>query len=197
MLVPQMREGRSQTLLLNRSMKRYFFLALYYGIAYWLPSSFSGLGGGRKLRAYCCRHLFKMCGKNVNVERKASFGSGRDIMLGDNSGIGVDCSIPVGTVIGKNVMMAPQCVLLQSSSHRYDSTDIPMCEQGTKENGKIIIEDDCWIGTRSIIIAGRTIKKGSILAAGTVLVKDFPEYSIIGGNPSVLIRSRKRDETKQ
>lgn len=86
--------------------------------------------------------------------------------------------------------MAPQCFLLSSTSHRYDLVDVPMCQQGTKENGDIVIEDDCWIGLRSIVIAGRTIRRGSILAAGTVLVKDFPEYSIIGGNPSVLIKSR-------
>lgn len=88
-------------------------------------------------------------------------------------------------------MMAPQCYLLPSMSHKFDSIDVPMCEQGTKENGNIVIEDDCWIGLRCIINAGRTVKKGSILAAGSVLVKDFPEYSIIGGNPSILIKSRK------
>lgn len=87
-------------------------------------------------------------------------------------------------------MMAPQCIFLPPTSHRYDLIDIPMRDQGTKDNGIIIIEDDCWIGIRAIVTAGRTIKKGSIIAAGCVLVKDFPEYSIIGGNPSSLIRSR-------
>ncbi|MCS2954264.1 hypothetical protein AAH021_23755 [Bacteroides thetaiotaomicron] len=38
--------------------------------------------------------------------------------------------------------------------------------------------------------AGRTIKKGTIIAAGSVVTKDFPEYSIIGGNPAKLIKSR-------
>lgn len=86
--------------------------------------------------------------------------------------------------------MAPQCYFLSSKSHSYNSVDIPMCQQGTKENGSIVVEDDCWIGLRCIITAGHTIKKGSIVAAGTVLVKDFPEYSIIGGNPSRLLKSR-------
>lgn len=80
-------------------MKRWFFLALYYGVAYWLPSSFSVLGGGKRLRAFCCRHIFKKCGKNVNIERKAKFGTGRDIELGDNSGIGIDCVVAPGTKI--------------------------------------------------------------------------------------------------
>lgn len=178
-------------------MKRFIFLALYYGFAYWLPNSFSVMGGGKKIRAFCCRRIFKKCGKNINIERKAKFGSGRDIVIGDNSGIGIECTIAPGTVIGDNVMMAPQCLFLPSISHSFDSTEVPMCEQGTKENGPIVIEDDCWIGTRSIILPGRTVKQGSILAAGTVLVKDYPEYSIIGGNPSRLIRSRKSNETEQ
>lgn len=41
-----------------------------------------------------------------------------------------------------------------------------------------------------MIIGSREIKSGSILAARCVLTKTFPEYSIIGGNPSKLIRSR-------
>ena len=54
-----------------------------------------------------------------------------------------------------------------------------------------VIEDDVWIGRNVIMTPGRLIKKGSIIAAGCVLSKDFPEYSIVGGNPSKLIRIRK------
>lgn len=46
----------------------------------------------------------------------------------------------------------------------------------------------------SMIAPGRHIKKGSIIAMGCILTKDFPEYSIIGGNPSQLIRNRKNDK---
>ena len=37
---------------------------------------------------------------------------------------------------------------------------------------------------------GRVVKRGSVIAAGCVLCKDFPEYSVIGGNPSKFIKSR-------
>lgn len=47
-----------------------------------------------------------------------------------------------------------------------------------------------WIGGHVIINAGRRIRKGTIVAAGSVVTKDFPEYSIIGGNPAKLIKSR-------
>lgn len=59
-----------------------------------------------------------------------------------------------------------------------------------KEQPITIIEDDCWIGVRSILTPGRHIKKGSIIAAGAIVTKDFDEYSIIGGNPAHLIKKR-------
>ena len=57
--------------------------------------------------------------------------------------------------------------------------------------GDVIIGNDVWIGRSVFIMSGRNVANGSIIAAGTVLTKDFPEFSIIGGNPSKLIKSRK------
>jgi acetyltransferase-like isoleucine patch superfamily enzyme len=53
-----------------------------------------------------------------------------------------------------------------------------------------VIENDVWIGRQCIFTPGRIVRTGTIIAAGTVLCKDFPEYSIVGGNPSKLIKSR-------
>ena len=53
-----------------------------------------------------------------------------------------------------------------------------------------IIEDDVWIGRGVMMTPGRVVKRGSVIAAGCVLCKDFPEYSVIGGNPSKFIKSR-------
>lgn len=66
-----------------------------------------------------------------------------------------------------------------------------MIEQGISSDNKIVIEDDVWIGRSVMIMLGKTVKRGSIIAAGCVLTKDFPEYSIIEGIPSRLIKSLK------
>lgn len=87
-------------------------------------------------------------------------------------------------------MMAPDCIILGNINHQYERTDIPMREQGVKYSKPTVIGNDVWIGQNVLITPGRIIKDGCILAAGTVLTKDFPEYSIIGGNPSKIIRSR-------
>lgn len=117
------------------------------------------------------------------------FGIGVNVSIGDNSGIGINCLVPSDIYIGKNVMMGPNCYIL-SANHAFDRCDIPMIEQGHATKKKTVIEDDVWIGRQVIFTPGRTVKQGSIIAAGCVLAKDFPAYSIIGGNPSRLIKSR-------
>lgn len=59
--------------------------------------------------------------------------------------------------------------------------------------GEIIIGDDVWIGTNSIVLSGVTIGQGSVVAAGSVVTKSFPPYSVIGGNPAKLIKKRLSD----
>lgn len=173
-------------------IKKTIFLILYYGFARHLPSSSNRIGGAcwKSIRYFICKHIFKQCGKNVNIERKAWFGTGRNIIIGDNSGIGKNCRILNNTIIGKNVMMGPNCYMLEKT-HKFDRTDICMIEQGVrKERDQVIIEDDVWIGREVLFIGSKTVKTGSIIGARCVLTKDFPEYSIIGGNPSKLIRNR-------
>lgn len=166
-------------------------LVVYYGFARFLPVSYTPIVGfiSKKIRYVICRRIFKSCGPNVNIERMASFGSGLRIEIGENSGIGVGCHIPSDTKIGKNVMMGPNCHIL-SRNHAFERVDISIREQGFTPPRQTVIFDDVWIGRDVLMTPGRTIRTGSIIAAGTILCKDFPEYSIIGGNPSRLIRSR-------
>lgn len=172
---------------------RYLFLILYTVFFKHFPSSSFPVFGklSRNLRYLCVKKIFKFCGKNVNIERGASFGNGFDLEIGDNSGLGRYSHVPPNIIIGKDVMMAPN-VFIFYLNHKFENIDIPMRKQGITKKKAVIIEDDVWIGRGVYIMPGRKILKGSIIAAGTVLTKDYPEYSIIGGNPSKLIRSRKK-----
>lgn len=166
-------------------------LVMYYCFARYLPSSQNSIMGelSRKIRARLCRHIFKSCGNNVNIERGACFGSGRLVEIGHNSGLGINCTVPSDIKIGNDVMMGPNCYIL-SQNHRIDDLSIPMIKQGFVKRGCTIIEDDVWIGRNVTFTPGRHVLKGSVIGACCLLCKDFPEYSIIGGNPSQLIRSR-------
>jgi maltose O-acetyltransferase len=171
-------------------LKKYFFLIIYKFIAKKLPPSGYWLGGkfSKNFRGFCCRKIFKKCGVNVNIEHGASFNRGFNIEIGDNSGIGVNCTVPDNIIIGKDVMMGPNCYILDRN-HLVDRIDIPMRGRGFIFK-QTIIEDDVWIGRQCIFTPGRVVRKGSILGAGTVLTKDFPEYSVIGGNPGRLLKTR-------
>lgn len=174
-----------------KNIKQLFFLALYYGFFRHLPVSFKRMGRvSFKLRYWACRHIFEFCGKNVNIEKGAWFGRGSRLRIGDNSGLGINCVVPNGSVIGQDVMMGPNCYI-HSQNHVFSRIDIPMRLQGKTKGKPVIIDDDVWIGRDVTIMVGRHISKGSIIAANTVLTKDFPEYSIVGGNPGILIGSRK------
>lgn len=162
---------------------------LYYNFAIYLPQSRKCLRIGEKARRFLCKRIFAKCSNTANIERGARFGYGFKIELGKHSGIGINAEIPSNTKIGDNVMMGPNCVIL-SQNHKFDNTEIPMIKQGYNISPPTIIENDVWIGRNVIMTPGRHIKEGSIIAAGCVLCKDFPAYSIIGGNPSKIIKSR-------
>lgn len=58
----------------------------------------------------------------------------------------------------------------------------------------VVIEDDVWIGANVTILKGVTIGHGSVVAAGAIVTKSFPPYSVIGGVPAKLIKKRFLDE---
>jgi len=171
----------------------YFALILYYVFARYLPRFHPNFQIGKKFRGVLCKHIFQKCGKNVNIERMAFFGSGRNIKIGSNSGIGINAYIAgIGAggelIIGDDVIMAPDVVIL-TLNHKYDNTKIPIFKQGYYSSS-VIIEDDVWIGIRSIILPGVKIGKGAVVGAGAVVTKNVPPYSVVGGVPARIIKRR-------
>lgn len=170
---------------------RVFSLFLYYLILNKLPHSSVPLIGlpCERFKEFFIKRIFKKCGTNVNVSKNARFGNGKYIQIGNNSSIGLNCKVPNNIIIGDDVMMGPN-VTINGANHNFDRTDIPMIKQGVKKYPPVVIEDDVWIGSHVIIMPGLTIKKGTIIGAGAIVTKNFPAYSIIGGNPARLIKSR-------
>lgn len=171
---------------------RTIYLILYYLIAKNLPTSDFKINiFQREIRAFLVSKIFSYVGKNVNIEKNVFFGAARDeIRIGDKSGIGINCRLQGPLEIGKSVMMGPD-VIIYTRNHKFSDINRDMIEQGETESKKVVIEDDVWIGARVIILPGVKIKKGSIVAAGSVITKDTLEYEIVGGNPAKHIRFRK------
>lgn len=166
-------------------------LAAYYGFATHLPGSYTPVIGKmcNALRITLVKGIFSKCGKINTVDRKAYFGNGSRFEMGDYSGLGANCHLPHDLKMGKYVMMAPR-VIIHSRNHRTADVNVPMVFQGNMPRQQNVIEDDVWIGSDAIILPGVCIAKGSIVAAGAVVTKSYPAYSVIGGNPAVVIKSR-------
>lgn len=173
-------------------MKIVFYI-FYRFFAYYLPKSSTPIIGRlcKKMRAFLVSNMFEKTGKNINVERKAKFGLGRKISIGDNSGIGINAEIPSNTIIGNNVMMGPDCIIY-AANHNFNDLSIPMNIQGHSKAKRTIIGDDVWIGGRVIILPGKRIGDGVIIGAGSVVTKDLENYGIYAGNPIKLIKYRDR-----
>jgi len=189
----------------SKKLTRLIAIMIYYSFAQYLPDLFflkPKYRFGNKIRVLLCKHLFLKCGNNVLIGKKAHFGYGTSIEIGSNSSIGPRAVIlgmgwGGALTIGDNVMMGPDVVIC-ASEHVHSNLDIPMCQQGSFTS-KVVIEDDVWIGLRSIILQGVSIGKGTIVGAGAVVTKDIPPYSIVGGVPAKVIKSRipsDRDPTE-
>ena len=175
-------------------MAHKFWLILFYGFANHLPNSYSYFFGGlwNRIRIAICRHIFNYCGKVTTINRNIYFGNGKNVKIGDYSGIGANCTIPNNIQIGKYVMMGPDLYCI-SFGHSVSDTNILMCFQpheDTPIGENIIIDDDVWIGARVIICKRRHIGKGSIIAAGAVVTKDVEPWTVVGGNPAKFIKNR-------
>ena len=81
-------------------------------------------------------------------------------------------------------------VSIIGDDHFYKKTGIPIIFSGRETIKKTIIGKDCWIGAHSIIMTGVRIGDGTIVAAGSVVTKDIPEFCIYGGVPAKKIKDR-------
>lgn len=171
------------------SIKVFIGSFLYQLFARHLPSSYSRPFGkiSRSLRYLSAKLMLDTCGKNVDIEKGAVFS--RRCSIGNNSGIGINCKLNGKVIIGDNVLMGPE-VLMYTQNHNYSRTDIPMKLQGTGDEIPIVIGNDVWIGARCIILQGVRVGNGAIIGAGSVVTKDVPDYTIVGGNPAKVIKAR-------
>jgi len=79
---------------------------------------------------------------------------------------------------------------LNSDDHRFDIVGKTIWESGRGDRFKIVIEDDVWIGHGAIILSPTVIGRGAIVAAGSIVTKDVPQYAIVAGSPARVLRMR-------
>ena len=181
----------------------------------WIEAFFSLLPGkiGRWIRRYYFGLRLNKSGPRLSIGRFVEFSSPQNISFGNeiyivdgavlraddgiiivgdklavngNVRIVADCGGKI--IIGNSVMIGPNTVI-RASNHQLKDAAKDIWLQG-QTGGTITIGDDVWIAANVVILAGVRVGSHSVIAAGAVVTKDVPEYSVIGGVPAKLIRKR-------
>lgn len=114
------------------------------------------------------------------VEDFATLNNGMGkIIIGDYCMIGIG-SVVVGDITMGNYVVSGQHCTFSGMNHNYQDLDIPMAEQGSYSL-PTIIEDDVFFGSNVVVLPGVTIGTHSYVAAGSVVTKSIPPYSIVNG----------------
>ena len=110
------------------------------------------------------------------------------IRIGDNVGIsGSTLNATISITIGNNVLIGSGCLITDTDSHPVDYRE-RRAKVATTKSAPIVIEDDVFIGARSIIIKGVTVGRGAVIGAGSVVTKDVPPFTIVAGNPAKVLK---------
>jgi len=109
-----------------------------------------------------------------------------DVIIGVRTRVGLSNTIIGPVNIGDDVRLA-QNVVLSGLNHNYQEIGSPIHEQGVTTK-PIVIENESWIGANVVIVPGVKVGKHSIIAAGSVVTKDIPKYSVAAGNPARVLK---------
>jgi acetyltransferase-like isoleucine patch superfamily enzyme len=141
-------------------------------------------------------------GTGFHVGRGVVLWAKSHLSIGENCYIGRQSQIECDAQIGHNVIMANRVAFVGRYDHNYQqlgtptrqATEIRDQDYDWKGLGlKVVVGDDVWIGYGAIILSGVTLGEGSIVASGSVVTKDVPPYTIVGGNPARPITHRFTD----
>lgn len=114
-------------------------------------------------------------GFHVAVNRNATLTLGRGYI---NNNATIDCFESI--TIGNGVAISKGVTIRDSDNHLID--------RNKKMSAPVVIDDNVWIGLNATILKGVHIGKGAVVAAGAVVTKDVPAYTLVGGVPAKIIK---------
>jgi maltose O-acetyltransferase len=142
----------------------------------------------RRLR----KKIFKRWARNaffpswrIQLLRWCGFHIGRDVYIADGLIVVEELAERDNLVVGDRVSMGPR-VTIVTSSHPNHSRIAPVAPVA---RGKVVIEDDAWIGASAIILPGVRIGRGAVVGAASVVAGDVPPLTIVAGQPAKPLRT--------
>lgn len=128
--------------------------------------------------------------------RLRAFGPGAFINIGDEcqlSGVSI-AARSTEIRLGKGVLMAPNCVVMDSDFHAIWPPEKRATDPGYESDAPVTIGDRAWIGVNCVILKGVAIGAGAVVGAGSVVSRDVPENCLACGSPARVIRRLSPEE---
>ncbi len=148
----------------------------------------------RKIRKE--RKKLSSCGKHCFIDNSVLLSAPENIVIGDYVHIQPDCkfygqgggiTIETGTIFSTDVYIF-------SRNHLYNADDLQYVPYDTRFiTAPVHIGKYVWVGARAMIMAGVTVGDGAVIAAGAVVTKNVPAYSVVAGNPAKVVKERNKD----
>jgi acetyltransferase-like isoleucine patch superfamily enzyme len=134
-------------------------------------------------------------GEDSIIEDFATVNNGMGgVFIGARTMVGLG-DVLIGPLrIGNDVIIA-QNVVFSGLNHGYLDVQRPIRDQSCSI-AEIVVEDEAWIGANSVITAGVRVGKHAVVAGGSVVTKDVPPYTVVGGNPARALKQYNSETTK-
>lgn len=119
------------------------------------------------------------------------------LVVGNHTTINYRTTISVAksVTIGRHCHLAGEIKIFDNNSHPLDYR-LRRGAHGLSADdvSPVVIEDDVWIGANCLILKGVRIGRGAVVAAGSVITKDVPPFTLVGGNPALTLKSIAQQE---
>jgi acetyltransferase-like isoleucine patch superfamily enzyme len=141
-----------------------------------------------KLRRILAKRIFKRCGDDVVIHHNVLFNSGRNIAVGDGVFLNRDVMLDdrAELTIGDHAMIAAG-VVIETHGHVYDDFSVPFPHSG-RTFAPVHVGSNSLLGYKVAVMAGVTIGDRCIVAANSVVTRDVPDQTIVGGVPAKVIK---------
>jgi acetyltransferase-like isoleucine patch superfamily enzyme len=161
-------------------LRMYIGQLLFNTIVTFIPS--------HTIRLAWLRFFGAQIGKGSAIMRGTQVAEPHYLTIGDSSTVGMRCRLDArsGIYIGNNVTLASDVQLL-AGGHDFNHPDFPIVGPDPT-----VVEDYVWIASRSMVLPCH-IKRGAVVAAHALVVKDVDELTVVGGNPAKPIGKRNPD----
>lgn len=107
---------------------------------------------------------------------------GRAVLVGRQSMLSVGGELEIGDFC----LFAPR-VFVSDADHVVTNIARPYCEQGFTQ-GKVVVEENCWLGINTVITGSITVGRGSVVAANAVVTRNVPAFSVVAGVPATILK---------